>query len=329
MKHLKLFDVSPSPFNGGIGIIQALSTFNPPWEEDNINPVILDTFYYGNHSGGKLISPLVSRYIDTDNPTLTPANVEGLAAIINALCHPTWARMWAVYKAEYEPAENYNMVEEGEREHTTEYGKTHMRTDNLQHTKTGTETETPNVTETRTANLTETDTQNLTETKTPNITETETPNVTETTTPNITTETEKEVYGFNSDSAVPSENITETQTGTSQKATTGTNTKRTTGTDEKRNTGTDTKTTTGTDATATTGTNQMQYNTTDADTGTQNDVDGGEDSETENHTLTRHGNIGVTTTQQMLQSDIDLWKWSFFYDVLFPSLDRVLTLPIY
>ena len=53
----------------------------------------------------------------------------------------------------------------------------------------------------------------------------------------------------------------------------------------------------------------MQYNTTDADTGTQNDVDGGEDSETENHTLTRHGNIGVTTSQQMLASDLDLLRY--------------------
>ena len=32
-------------------------------------------------------------------------------------------------------------------------------------------------------------------------------------------------------------------------------------------------------------------------------------------TLTRKGNIGVTTSQQMAQSEIALWQWNFYYDV--------------
>ena len=47
------------------------------------------------------------------------------------------------------------------------------------------------------------------------------------------------------------------------------------------------------------------------------------DEETE--TLTRSGNIGVTTTQQMLTSERDLWKWNFF-DQIFADLDRELAL---
>lgn len=46
-------------------------------------------------------------------------------------------------------------------------------------------------------------------------------------------------------------------------------------------------------------------------------------------THTRSGNIGVTTTQQMLQSEMNLWEWNFFYNVLFPSIDKLLTLSIY
>ena len=64
-------------------------------------------------------------------------------------------------------------------------------------------------------------------------------------------------------------------------------------------------------------------------TGVVTDRDSGEDTHTRNYTLTRSGNIGVTTSQQMLQSERELWKWNFFRDVVFPDLDRVLTLRIY
>ena len=46
------------------------------------------------------------------------------------------------------------------------------------------------------------------------------------------------------------------------------------------------------------------------------------------HTLTRSGNIGVTTSQQMLQSERDLWVWSFL-DQVFTDIDSVLTCKIY
>ena len=45
-------------------------------------------------------------------------------------------------------------------------------------------------------------------------------------------------------------------------------------------------------------------------------------------TLRRSGNIGVTTTQQMLQSEIELWMWDFFSDV-FKDVCSVLTIPVY
>lgn len=41
-----------------------------------------------------------------------------------------------------------------------------------------------------------------------------------------------------------------------------------------------------------------------------------------------HGNIGVTTTQQMLQSDLELWKWIFLDDIV-KDINSVLTLKIY
>lgn len=49
----------------------------------------------------------------------------------------------------------------------------------------------------------------------------------------------------------------------------------------------------------------------------------------ETRTLTRSGNIGVTTSQQMIQSQRDLWLWNFFYNVVFPDINKVLTIATY
>lgn len=63
--------------------------------------------------------------------------------------------------------------------------------------------------------------------------------------------------------------------------------------------------------------------------GTVEYADTGEDTHTRNYELTRTGNIGVTTSQQMLESERNLWLWNFFRTIVFPDVDRVLTLRIY
>lgn len=68
---------------------------------------------------------------------------------------------------------------------------------------------------------------------------------------------------------------------------------------------------------------------TNTHTGTQEYEDGGADTETRNYELTRTGNIGTMTSQQMISSERDLWVWNFFERVVFPDVDRVLTIPIY
>ena len=230
---------------------------------------------------------------------------------------------------------------------------TETRTDNLTHGKTGTETDTPNVTETRTDNLTHGKTG----------TETDTPNVTETQTPNLSTNKDLGVYGFNSSDDVPSNveqiastgtntltrtgtdqktyNLSETDTGTQSTQKTGTDQKTynlsetDTGTQSTQRTGTDQKTynlsetDTGTQSTQRTGTDQKTYNLSETDTGTQQNVNSGSDTETRNYTLTREGNIGVTTSQQMIQSERELWLWNFIYNVVFPDVDKILTINIY
>lgn len=261
-----LFSVTPDPLTGG-GIFSALQSLDPPWVEEDI-ALQLDMSYYGNISGGKVVSPLIDRILTASK--LSTADMTTLAGVIMAINKERWSREWATRSAEYDPIQNYNMTEEMTDDETvTEYGRSHTRTDNLAHT------------ETRTDNLTRTiDNQ-------------------EVTTPNLTSTSQQATRGFNSSSDVNTDKETATNTGTNRVDTDGT----------EHNTGT--------------------QGTTGSNTGTQTDADTGSDTSTRNYTLTRSGNIGVTTSQQMLQSERDLWMWSYFYDVVFPDVDDVLTIPVY
>ena len=62
---------------------------------------------------------------------------------------------------------------------------------------------------------------------------------------------------------------------------------------------------------------------------TQKDTQENSSSADTKHKGHLYGNIGVTTRQQRIQSEHELWKWNFFNDIVFPDIDRVLTLMIY
>ena len=393
----RLNDVFPSALTG-TGIFTALNTIKPlPWSEDeNISNVAIDIEYFGNISGGKIVSPLIDRIVEGE--TISGAEITKISNIIISMYYQKWENLYNTLNFEYNPIENYDMLEIMSNDITSvQYGKTTTRTDNLTHAKTGTETDTPNTTETRTDNLThaktgtETDTPNTTETRTDNLThaktgtETDTPNTTETRTdnlthaktgddtvtynttdtdtPNLTNATENKVFGFDSSLAVDSSaqsvsttgTDTKTKTGTettdydTEETSTGTQTLAKTGTDEteydieETSTGTQTLAKTGTDETeydieetstgtqtlAKTGTDQITYNTQDTQTGTQANAETGTDTHTRNYRLSRSGNIGVTTSQQMIMQEREIRLWDFFYSVVFPDVDRVMTISIY
>ena len=75
--------------------------------------------------------------------------------------------------------------------------------------------------------------------------------------------------------------------------------------------------------------NETNYNISESDTGTQSTADTGRDTSTRNYELERSGNIGVTTSQQMIERERNLWIWNFFRNTVFPDIDRVLTVQIY
>ena len=68
--------------------------------------------------------------------------------------------------------------------------------------------------------------------------------------------------------------------------------------------------------------------TTTTSTTSTNNVDGTKTTDSDK-TLTRKGNIGVTTSQQMLESEVILRNKYLFQDIIFKDLDNILMLDIY
>lgn len=110
------------------------------------------------------------------------------------------------------------------------------------------------------------------------------------------------IWGFNSSTSVPSD--MSDGTATSENTTTGNLSETETGTDTTDRTNTDT------------------YNRSYTETGT--DTTAG----TSSRKLTRTGNIGTNTFQNLLQQERNIWMYDFFEQV-FKDVDSVLTIPIY
>lgn len=110
------------------------------------------------------------------------------------------------------------------------------------------------------------------------------------------------IWGFNSSTSVPSD--MSDGTATNENTTTRDLTETETGTDTTDHTNTDT------------------YNRSYTETGT--DTTAG----TSSRKLTRTGNIGTNTFQNLLQQERDIWMFDFF-EQIFKDADSVLTIPIY
>ncbi len=271
------------------GIFTFLNSLDVPWKSPDISRQ-LNLAYHGNNSGKKEISPLVDSLIVEEK--LTDNDKTIIAMSLYTIYSDKWKKLYNVLSLEYKPIENYNMEE-------TE--KTVGSNENTDTITTNTNV-TNNSTETNKGTNTSSDTENTTGDNT--ITDNET------TTENNEVNNANSLFGFNSSTGVNSDS----QTGTETKNGTKENTHK--------------------DALKGTRTNEHSENI-DMSKAT-NQIGETKDLKDETHTgnntqdrtLTRHGNIGVTTSQQMLQSEIELWQWNFFQGV-FKDIDTMLTIQTY
>ena len=305
----KLIEVFNDPLTSGI--FYSLQSLDVPWKNENIVSE-LDLAFITNY-GARNISPLVKTCLD-ENGKLTTAKQNLIASTLYHLNKVNWIKQYNTLLFEYNPIENYSMVE------------THTGSDTVTDTPTNwkeTETQTPT---------------NWTESKTETVGQDgykETDKQTPTNWKEITTglqadnqaDADNSIYAFNSASAVK---VSESQSKVSSKSEvshTGTYETEHSITGEKITDVTRTgsyeteKETSGTFETETerTGT----YQTETEHTGTY-------EKETAYDTeLRRSGNIGVTTSQQMITSERELWLWHYFQDVVFKDICKALTLSIY
>lgn len=304
MKYKRLNEVFPvTLLENGIfkEIYMELGTSNPFTREIAYNEINLQ--YHFNNSGDKIISPLVKKLLGDKNE-LSQSDRTELAKIIVGLYKLKWSNLFETLYLEYNPISNYDMTETETINTENDYNSTSSndseQTNNT--TKTTTDSTTTN------ASRTDTTTNNLTE-------RTEVDN-TDTTNNTYTGTDTNNVSAFNSTSF--ENKMQDSSTNTTQ------NTLTQDGTTVRTNTGTSSISSEGINTTTGNTTDTTQHTFTDDSTNTTE----GENKTNTSRTLTRTGNIGVTTSQQMIQSSRELWEWLIF-DVVFKDVDKVLTLEIY
>ena len=235
-----------------VGIFDALlrTNYDIDWL-DQTNAALLDEQYYMLHSGDRIVSPIIEKYIAThtgaDPEKLTAAEWLQLAHHVLIRYGAKWSEIWNLMEIEFDPIENYNMeeIDKPDLKHKHQVSQDYALTD------------------TSSAN-----------TKT-------------TSSSNVTGETD--TYGFNSDVAVPAAG--------------------TYGNSSASN---------------------MGLAADNVETNTHTQAGYTEDVESGKRVLTRHGNIGVTTSQQMAQSHIDLWeRYGEYIQNIFHDIDRILALSIW
>ena len=308
----------------GDGVFTDLNSLDVPWKDEQ-NPNFyknLNMAYHGAHSGDKNVSPVVYKFLKSEDE----GTREKLANIIFTMFSDKWVKLWDALQIEYNPLENYNMTENetpAEVTHTITPAEIDTTTTPASQTITHTPAET-----------TETDTPTeYTETDTPaETTETITPAETTTTTKPAKTTTENEISAFNSGSYVDDTKSTIT------------------GDDIDKGSESIDVDTAGSNKLEvdTAGSNKLEVDTAgthkfevDESETTTNIINSNEVETTRvnavgtdaltvqnERTLTRSGNIGITTSQQMLSSEIELRKW-IYYRGVFDDIDTILTLSIY
>lgn len=360
----RLIDIYPSWMISGI--FTDLQVHNVPWKDKDIS-ADLNIAYYGQHSGDKIISPFVEKFLSSDG-SLNNESRAKIASAIYMVCGENWRKLWDTTIQEYDLLDNTNAyisetTTTEQNTDTTDNGTnkgtvTHAITGNdtttdsgtVNHSITGNDTTTDSGTVGR--GTTGTDTTTETGTIDHGTTGTDTTKETGTVSTEGTTGTDRtvnnDIYGFNSSD--PSN--ADKQTGNDKTTASQTETRNLSNTVEHGTTETETRNLSNAVKHGTTETetrdlsNKVEHNTTDLetrdlsnkiehntlDTETRDLSDSRTGNEKVNGTIThethRHGNIGVTTSQQMLQEERDLWQW-YFYEYVFKDIDRFLTISVY
>ena len=111
IKTTRLIDIFPEFLTAGpFAVLASITGIELPWAEVITAPE-LDILYIGEHSGEKIVSPLIDKLLEIDEGEITEAHLKAILGAIynkNAL---NWSRLWEAVNTEYDPLENYSMLE--------------------------------------------------------------------------------------------------------------------------------------------------------------------------------------------------------------------------
>ena len=284
------------------GIFTDLQNYEVPWKAKNINHE-LDMAYHGNHSGDKIVSVLVDRFLNDDG-IISEENRSKIASAMFAVYGENWKKLWATTIQEYNLLDNTDayITETTNTEQNTNSSNSGTDTGTVSNKQTGTDETAGKGTVTHAITGDDTTAETGTVSTVGKNTETATDN--------------NAVYGFNSNSASNAD--TQERNGTTDVNQTETRNL----TDKLTHNTTDTETRDTTDTVTHNTENLETRNLATDNTGIEK-VTG-----TITHETHRHGNIGVTTNQQMLEDERKLWQW-YFFNYVFVDIDKFLTISVY
>ena len=298
---------------------------------------------------------------------ITPLNATQrrlVASTVFRIFNEKWKRLWDIYHIEYNPLYNYMVTEEEQinvdDSGTIEDTGTQQRVIDTDTTNTGTDTVVTDGSITNTGTDTHaiekqvSDGGNETIQKASTQTNTGTDTtVTDTDTSNTGTvgtvgssDTLDGLFGFNSSTSVGSDtrevdssgtrtdnlagtvDTTETETKNLTETVNGTDTRTRALTHTENNTDTNTKNLTTSEDTTETETQNLAGTVDTTDTRTDNLTRTTEEQSETTRSLSKNGNIGFNTPQEMLAADLELWQWNYFKSV-FEDIDTVLTISLY
>lgn len=312
----------------GNGLLSLITSLNVPWN-GSVEGSELDMLYHSTRND-KYITFL------TRATSVFSERKPDLARVIVTKYNENWQRVWEALMLEYEPIENYNSTEEitetnegtttNEQDTATTHG---LKVDTTQTVNYGKEIDTTQEIEHgEKINTIETVEIDESTDSSSELTHGETIHT------NGTTDTTQDtgIYGFETAILAPKDEITTNVDASGDETHSGTDTTVTSESKDSTNTTTNAVTHSGTDTTAINETQGGTDTTTGVVTnsGTDDTSVSGETTtkNTRTFSLTRHGNIGVTTSQQMIQSEIELRVYNFF-DGVFADIDKVCCLQVY
>lgn len=295
-KKKKLIEIFPDWIENGI--FNRLEAYDVPWK-DIVDAESLDIDYFGNRSGGKHCSMLIERMLVDD--TLSEEKKNLLAKLIFQKYGHAWTRAFQALMKDYNPIENYNKTEleliNGQStNNSTHNGEYSGKSGGSEQEKTsidGTNTLQRN----NSVNVSDTENRSLNQTNTANNT------------------VKNGIYGFDSPASSGSDDsIIQENEGVNE---TSNNTRVYENTENGTNTETvDTET-------------NVEHTRDLTNEGTTKNITNGSNKNEVNRNLTVSGNIGVTTNQEMVKSELMLrFDWKYF-DLIYSDVDNVLATNVF